>query len=79
MLNIAITSSMLCDLLQGQMSYCACDALVDWLEEAQEADRDFVPTIGDIAISYTEIPAENVEEGDCVIAELNNGNALIAH
>lgn len=78
MLTISITASMLCDLLQGQMTYTACEALVSYLEEADVFDSDNAPTIGDIAISFSELAKEDVEEGDYVIAELDNGNALIA-
>lgn len=79
MLNISITASMLCDLLGGHMTYTACEALADYLGELQEYQRDFLPTIGDIAISYGEIPAKNIEEGDIVLCELDNGNVIIEY
>lgn len=79
MLNISITAAMLCDLLDGHMTYTACEALADYLSELQEYQRDFIPTIGDIAISYSEVPADNVEEGDIVLCELDNGNVIIEY
>lgn len=77
MLNISITASMLCDLLNGHMTYTACEALADYLSELQESCHDFVPTIGDIAISFCETSADEVEEGDNVLIELDNGNVII--
>lgn len=77
-MKITITAIMLCDLLGGKFTLEACEALCDWFEET--ADRSFAPSIGDIACSYSEISAEDVDEDDekNIIAKLDNGNVLIS-
>lgn len=77
-MKITITAMMLCDLCGGKFTLEACEALCDWFDEI--ADRDFAPTVGDICISYNELDASWVEEGDeeRIVARLNNGNVLIA-
>lgn len=76
MLTIKITASMLCDLCNGKFTYEACDALCDYLEELEVA-----PTIGDICVSFAEIPAswEDEYDEDNLVAVLENGNVLIAY
>ena len=77
-MKITITAIMLCDLLGGKFTLEACEALCDYFEDI--ATNDFAPAIGDIACSYSEIPADWVEDEDeeNIIAWLNNGNVLIA-
>ena len=77
-MKITITPMMLCDLLGGKFTCEACEALCNYFEET--AGNDFAPHIGDIAVSYSEISADWLEEDDeeKVIARLENGNVLIA-
>ena len=77
-MKITSTSMMLCDLLGGKFTCEACEALCNWLDET--APADFAPAIGDLACSYSEIDADDLEEDDeeKVIARLENGNVLIA-
>lgn len=77
-MKITITAMMLCDLLGGKFTLEACEALCDYFEDV--ATNDFAPTIGDIACSYSEMPADYVNEDDeeNIIAQLDNGNVLIS-
>lgn len=77
-MKITITAIMLCDLLGGKFTLEACEALCDWFEDM--ADNSFAPAIGDIACSYSEMPADWMDEEDeeNIIARLNNGNVLVA-
>lgn len=73
-MKITITAHMLCDLCGGKFTLEACEKLCDLYEESETA-----PAIGDVMCLFGEIPAEDVEDGDDVVAMLDNGNALIAH
>ena len=77
-MKITITAIMLCDLLGGKFTLEACEALCNWFEET--TDNSFAPAIGDIACSYSEMPADYMDEEDeeRIIARLNNGNVLVA-
>lgn len=77
MMTIKITSSMLCDLCGGHFTYDACEALCNYFEDFELCDA---PTIGDICISFSEIPADWTDEydEDTLIATLDNGNVLIS-
>lgn len=77
-MKITITAIILCDLLGGKFTLEACEALCDYFEDI--ATNDFAPAIGDIACSYSEMPADWVDEEDkkSIIARLNNGNVLVA-
>lgn len=77
-MKITITAIMLCDLLGGKFTLEACEALCDYFKDI--ATNNFAPAIGDIACSYSEMPADWVEDDDeeNVIAWLNNGNVLVA-
>lgn len=77
-MKITITAMMLCDLLGGKFTLEACEALCDYFEDV--ATNDFAPAIGDIACSYSEMPADYVNEDDeeNIIAQLDNGNVLIS-
>lgn len=76
-MKITVSPSLLCDLLGGHFTLEACEAICEYCEEA--GDRDFAPMIGDIAISFSEIPASWAEEEDedAIIATLDNGNVVI--
>lgn len=76
-MKITITANMLCDLLGGKFTLEACEALCNYFEDI--ADRDFAPAIGDIACSYGELDASWLEGDEYVIAELDNGNVVIAY
>lgn len=77
-MKITITAIMLCDLLGGKFTLEACEALCDWFEDV--ADNSFAPAIGDIACSFSEMPADWADEEDeeNIIARLGNGNVLIS-
>ena len=76
-MKITITAIMLCDLLGGKFTLEACEALCDWFED--ETDSSFAPAIGDIACSFSEMPADWADEEDeeNIIARLDNGNVLV--
>ena len=73
-MKITITAMMLCDLLGGKFTLEACEALCDYFEDI--ATNDFAPAIGDIACSYSEMPADYADDDDYIIATLDNGNVL---
>lgn len=75
-INLTVTSTTLCDLLGGAFTYDACEAICEYLNEC---GCDDPLTIGDISISFSEIPQDWVEDEDSdrVIKILDNGNALI--
>ena len=74
-MKITITAHMLCDLCGGKFTLEACEALCAYYEEYAP---NSTPYIGDIACSYSEVPADYVEDDDRVIAMLDNGNAVLA-
>ena len=73
-MKITITAHMLCDLCGGKFTLEACEKLCDLYEEIETA-----PAIGDVMCLFGEIPGEEVEDGDDVVAMLDNGNALIEY
>lgn len=75
MINIKVNASLLCDLLAPKFSYDACEAICDYLEEFES--ESFY--LGDIAISFCEIDAEDIEdyEEENIIAIMKNGKAVI--
>ena len=77
-MKITVTAIMLCDLLGGKFTLEACEALCDWYVAVE--DNSYAPAIGDLACSYSEMPADWVDEEDeeNIIARLDNGNVLIA-
>ena len=76
-MKITITPAMLCDLLDGKFTYEACEAICDLFDEC---NPEAAPYIGDIAISFGDLPAEYVAEDDeSIIAHLPCGNVLIAY
>lgn len=76
MINIKITAMMLCDLCGGKFTLEACEAICDFFEECGCAEPC---SIGDICISFSEVPADWTDEynEDNTIAVLDNGNVLI--
>lgn len=76
MLNIKIDKFTLCNLCAPQFTLEACEALINHL-------NDYAPSecfsVGDICISYSEIPHSWVDEDTNIIATLNNGKVLIAN
>lgn len=77
-MTIKITASMLCDLCKGCFTYEATEAICDYFDEC---GCDCAPTIGDICISFSEVPADwrNDYDEECIIAELENGNIVVAN
>lgn len=75
-MRITVTPEMLCTLCGGKFTLEACNAICELFEECGEA-----PMIGDICVSYGEIPADWTDEydDDNLIATLDNGNVLIAY
>lgn len=76
---IQITASTLCDLCAPHFTYEAAEAICDYFDECGVGINS-VPSIGDICISFSEIPADWHDEydEDAIIAELDNGNILVA-
>lgn len=76
-INLKVTSSMLCDLCGGRFTYEACEAICNYFDEC---GCDEPMMIGDICISFSEIPASWVDEynEENLIAPLANGNVLIS-
>lgn len=77
-MKILVTAEMLCDLCGGHFTLDACKALCDYFDECG-SNGDF--TIGDICISFREVPADWIDEhgDDDVIAFLDNGNVLAVY
>ena len=76
-MKITITPAMLCDLLGGKFTHEACEAICDLFEEC---DPNAAPSIGDIAVSFGELPAEYMDEDDeTIIAHLPCGNVLFTY
>lgn len=77
MINIRITAETLTTLLAPRFTITACERICELLEEAGEAESWL---LGDIAISFTEMPREWVDELDEDTAwwDLENGNILVA-
>lgn len=75
-INVVLSSSTVCDLLCGRFTYEACDAICEYLSDCSDGPWH----IGDIAISFAEVLREDLEEGEeeSIIAELSNGNVIIA-
>ena len=74
---IKITPSMLCDLCNGKFTLEGAEAICEYFEEN---DIEQAPMIGDICICFEEIPSEYVQdyEKDNIIANLDNGNVIVA-
>lgn len=74
MINIKIDENLLCDLCAPKFSTEACEAIINYLNEMTPNDSFL---IGDICISFSEIPSDWADDEDRVIATLSNGNVLI--
>lgn len=75
-INVKVTPEMLCDMCGGRFTYDACEAICNYFEQC---GNDEAVAIGDICISFSEIPSDwNDEYNDeNLVALLDNGNALI--
>ena len=56
MITVQVSTMVLFQLLDGEFSVCAVEAIKKWLDENA---LDFVPTVGDIYLMFSE-----VEEGE---------------
>lgn len=76
-MKIEIGPSILCDLLGGHFTLEACEVICELFEENE--DSNSAPRIGDIAISFSEIPEEWTDDWneDNLVAKLDNGNVVI--
>ena len=72
MITVQVSTMVLFQLLDGKFSVCAVEAIKEWLDENA---LDFVPTVGDIYIMFSEVE-EGEEESDTVVARLPNGKVL---
>lgn len=77
-MTIKITAAMLCDLCGGKFTLEACEAIENYFEECGCNEAVY---IGDICVSFGEIPQEWEDDydEDNLIAVLDNGNVLIAY
>lgn len=77
-INIKVTASFLFDLCEGKLTYEACEAIVDYLADCCGANESFY--LADILISFAEVPANYRSDypEDEIIAELRNGNIVVA-
>ncbi len=71
-MKITITPEMLCELTGGKFTHEACEAICEHYEDYPDA----APHIGDIMCCFVEMAVEDMEEDDCAIAVLSNGNAV---
>ena len=76
-INLTVTSTTLCDLLEGKFTYEGCEALCQYLDDCGVTEP---MRLGDIAISFSEVPASwaNEYNEEDIIAHLENGNILVA-
>lgn len=77
-INIKVTATTLAELLPN-FTYEACEALIDYFYDCGAENESFY--LGDLAISFSEVPAgcEDEYEEERIIATLNNGNILVAN
>lgn len=77
-INIKVTAGFLCDLCNGKLTYEACEAIVDYLADCCGENDSFY--LADILLSFAELPADYKSEysEDEIIAELRNGNIVVA-
>lgn len=75
-MTIFITATMLCDLCGDHFTSEGAEALYNHCEEMKWNGM----SIGDLLVSFAEIPAdwEDEIEDETIIARLQNGNILIA-
>lgn len=77
MINIRITAETLATLLAPKFTIAACERICELLEKADKAESWL---LGDIAISFTEMPRKWADELDEETPwwDLENGNILVA-
>lgn len=82
-MTIKVNASLLADLCAPHFTYDACQAIIDDIDSCCGDEAGFM--VGDIIISYCEVPTEDVIEypedypEDIIVAILSNGNTLIRH
>lgn len=76
MINIKVDENLLCELCAPKFTLEACEAIINYLNEMDPNDSFYV---GDICISFSEIPSDWAADEDTIIATLNNGNVVIAN
>ena len=74
MINIKTDANLLCELCAPKFTIEACAAIINYLNEMAPSDNF---SIGDICISFSEMPSSWIDAEDNVIAELDNENVLI--
>lgn len=76
MINVMLSAGDLCGLMNGRFTHEACEAICQFMEDN---DQPGPFRIGDIAISFCEVPAsyESDYTEDEIIARLENGNILV--
>ncbi len=76
-MTIEITPAMLYT-LTNHFTYEACEAICEYYEECGDPANS--PRIGDIEVGFCEVSAEDMYEEDTemIVAELSNGNVLLA-
>ena len=77
-MKIMITPMMLCDMLGGRYTLEACEAICEYYELWDDCEN--TPYIGDIAISFAELDAEDIDEDDKdrIIKHLSKGRVLVS-
>ena len=77
-MKIMITPMMLCDMLGGRYTLEACEAICEYYELWD--DGEDTPYIGDIAISFAELDAEDIDEDDenRIVKRLSKGRVLVS-
>lgn len=77
-MKIMITPMMLCDMLGGRYTLEACEAICEYYELWD--DGEDTPYIGDIAISFAELDAEDLDEDDenRIVKRLSKGRVLVS-
>ena len=72
MITVRVPTMVLFQLLDGKFSMCAIEAIEELLDENV---LDFIPTVDDIYIMFSEIE-EGEEESDTIVTRLPNGKVL---
>lgn len=78
-INVKVDASLLADLLKPNFTYEACEELIDFLNGFCGEDESW--HLGDLAISFSEVPADYASDykEDCIIAWLKNGNIIVTN
>lgn len=75
-MTISITPMMLYELCGGKFTYEGAEAICELFADG---GADCAPTIGDICVSFGEVPADDIDYGTEVYTFLRNGNAIICY